>query len=419
MSVPADKSLTHRGILLGLLAAGETRVERPLLAEDTRRSIALAQAFGARVTVADARLVIDSPGQAGLREPPDVFDCGNSGTTMRIGAGIAASVPGMTVLTGDASLRGRPMARVLDPLARLGATTLCRQDGRPPLAIRGRRLTGGRIELTVASAQVKSALLLAGLAADGPVTVVEPLLTRDHTERLLRAMGARVSTGDGSVGVEPGRLAPLTLTVPGDPSSAAFWWTWAVLAGRRVTTPGVLLNPTRIGFLDVLRRMGALVTVAEVREDLEPVGAVTVERGGDLAPIRIGPAEVPALIDELPLVALLATQADGTSEVSGAAELRVKESDRIAAVGEGLRALGAQVEDRPDGWLVKGPTPLRGAAVDSRGDHRVAMALMVAAAGASGPVTLRGAACAAVSYPGFLEALAEVGGVRRCGDERT
>jgi len=407
--VPGDKSLTHRGVLLGLLAAGTTRVEEPLEAWDTERSIALAEAFGARVTREPGVWLVESPGMGRLDEPEQVVDCGNSGTTMRLGAGIAATVDGLTVLTGDASLRRRPMGRVLDPLAAMGVVGGGRRQGRPPIWIRGGRVAAGHHRLAVASAQVKSALLLAGLAADGPVEVEEPVTSRDHTERLLAAMGIRIARDERRVRVEPGVPRPLHLRVPGDPSAAAFWWTWAALTGCRVVTDHVLLNPTRIGFLAVLERMGVKVERAVTAEIPEPVGRVAVQGGGSLTAVTVEAAEVPALIDELPLVALLATQAHGRSVVWGAAELRVKESNRIQAMGEGLRRLGGHLEDRPDGWVVDGPTPLYGAAVDSWDDHRIAMALMVAAAVTRGPVTVAGATQAAVSYPGFADALAASG----------
>jgi 3-phosphoshikimate 1-carboxyvinyltransferase len=407
--VPGDKSLTHRGVLLGLLAAGTTRVEEPLQAWDTERSVALAEAFGARVTREDGAWVVESPGLGRLQEPDQVVDCGNSGTTMRLGAGIAATVDGLTILTGDASLRRRPMDRVLDPLSAMGVAGGARSNGRPPLWIRGGRPASARHRLAVASAQVKSALLLAGLAADGPVEVEEPAPSRDHTERLLAAMGIQMARDGVRVRVEPGVPRPIRIRIPGDPSAAAFWWAWAALAACRVVTDQVLLNPTRTGFLRVLERMGVAVRQVVTTEVPEPVGRVEVEGQGTLTAVTVDPSEVPALIDELPLVALLATQARGRSVVVGAAELRVKESDRIRAMGDGLRRLGGRVEDQPDGWVVEGPTALHGTDVDSFGDHRIAMAFMVAAAATRGPVTVAGADQVAVSYPGFAEALAASG----------
>jgi 3-phosphoshikimate 1-carboxyvinyltransferase len=412
VAVPGDKSVTHRALLLGLLARGTTQVSAPLLALDTLRSLEVTRAFGARVTERPGELIIESPGLGSLREPDQVIDCGNSGTTMRLAAGIAATVPGLTVLTGDASLRRRPMARVTGPLQVLGVTSWTRADGCAPIAVRGGAIRGGRVNLPVASAQVKSALLLAGLAADGPVTVVEPVSTRDHTERMLRAQGIDVVVAGGAATVHPGTPAPIAVKVPGDPSSAAFWWAWAAVRGGLVVTDGVLLNPGRTGFLQVLRRMGAVVTEEVTEETVEPVGRVTVSGPQRLGPVTIDGSEVPSLVDELPLVAVLATQAEGHSLVTGAGELRVKESDRIQAMGDALRAMGAEVSDRCDGWAIEGGGPLGAATVDALGDHRVAMALLVAATRATGPVTLLGADAVSVSYPGFVEKFVAAGALR-------
>lgn len=409
LRVPSDKSLTHRGILLAVLAEGQSVIDRPLHAADIAASIRAARAFGAVVDVGPDRLVVEGPGIGQLREPADVIDAGNSGTTIRLAAGLAATVRGVSVFTGDASLRRRPMARVLEPLGRLGARALARGGGFAPFAIRGGALSGGVVELPVASAQVKSAVLLAGLAANGPVTVVEPLPSRDHTERLLARMGAQVRADGTRVTVEPGFLRPLTFTVPGDPSSAAFWWVAAAITGGQVVTPEVLLNPARVGLLDVLEEAGARVRVAVEQEAPEPVGTVSVTGPDRLRPVAVEGPAVPALVDELPLVAVLAALGHGTSTVRGARELRVKESDRIAAMAEGLGRLGARITEEPDGWTIVGPARLRGAVVESRGDHRIAMALAVAAAAAEGPTRIRGAEAVAVSYPSFWDALAETG----------
>jgi 3-phosphoshikimate 1-carboxyvinyltransferase len=412
VEVPGDKSVTHRAVLLGLLAQGTTHIRRPLRAEDTRRSLAVARAFGARVEESAAEWVIESQGLGALREPGAVIDCGNSGTTMRLAIGMAALVPGLTVLTGDASLCRRPMRRVTDPLGQLGIDAWTRADGGAPVAVRGGSVHGGRVVLPVASAQVKSALLLAALGADGPVTVEEPMATRDHTERMLAAQGITVDRGPRGTTIFPGTPSPLTWTVPGDPSSAAFWWAWAALTGSRVVTEDVLLNPARTGFLRVLRRMGAQVEESVRTNDVEPLGRVAVTGPDRLSGTTVVAAEVPGLVDELPLVAVLMCRAAGRSEVSGAGELRVKESDRIKAMGDGLRAMGADISDRVDGWVVERGGELSGARVDAAGDHRVAMALSVAAAAARGPVLLTGADTVAISYPGFFDAFEAAGAVR-------
>jgi 3-phosphoshikimate 1-carboxyvinyltransferase len=397
---------------MAVLAEGRSIVERPLHAADIAASVRAAEAFGAIVDVRPDRIVIEGRGVGQLQEPPDVVDAANSGTTIRLAAGLAATVRGVSVFTGDASLRRRPMARVLEPLGRLGARYLARGGGFAPFAVRGGALAGGTIELPVASAQVKSALLLAGLAASSPVTVVEPLPSRDHTERLLAQMGAQIRRDGTAVTVEPGLVQPLAFTVPGDPSSAAFWWVAAALTGGEVVTPGVLLNPARVGLLAVLEQAGARVTATVEEEDPEPVGTVTVAGPERLLPVTVEGPAVPALVDELPLVAVLAALGHGTSIVRGARELRVKESDRIAAMAEGLVRLGADIREEPDGWTVTGPARLRGAVVQSRGDHRVAMALAIAATAAEGPTEIQGAQAVAVSYPGFWDVLGATGAAR-------
>jgi 3-phosphoshikimate 1-carboxyvinyltransferase len=410
--VPGDKSLTHRMVLLGLLAQGTTVARHALEAADIDASIRLAQAFGAVVTRTGDALQIVSPGLSGLSEPPDVVDCGNSGTTMRLGCGIAALVEGLTVLTGDASLRRRPMRRVLDPLATLGAAVLARTGGVPPVAVRGPVRRGGAVTTPVPSAQVKSAVLLAGLGAPEPVTVHEAVPTRDHTERLLEAAGVSITWGPGFATVEPGVPRPLDWTVPGDPSSAAFWWVLAAITGGTAETPGVLLNPTRAGVLDTLRAAGAGVAIAQGQDVPEPTGTVRVAGGDRLQAFRVSAIEVPSRIDELPLLAVLATQCDGETVIAGAEELRVKESDRIAAMAEGLNRMGAAVTPTDDGWRVRGPTRLHGAVVESRGDHRVAMALAVASAVADTPTTILGADAVAISYPAFWHTLHASGSVQ-------
>ncbi len=413
VAVPGDKSLTHRAILLGALAEGASHIEGALDADDTRSSAAAARAVGAQVDwPAGGAATVVGRGAIGLQEPADVVDCGNSGTTLRLLMGIASGIPdGLTVLTGDRSLRGRPMRRVVEPLRQLGADAWTRAGGSPPVAVRGGRVRGGRVQTGVPSAQVKSALLLAGLLGHGPVTVTEELATRDHTERMLALMGAAIQR-DGLVStVQPGPLAPLTYRIPADPSAAAMWWVLAALTGGRISTRGVLLNPARAGVLEVLRQAGALVEVELEQQVPEPVGRVVVTGAGPLRSIRLTPAAVPGLVDEVPLVALLATQARGTSHLEGLSELRVKETDRLHAVAVGLTALGAHVAEHADALVIEGPTRLRGTALDSLGDHRLAFTWAIAASVADGPITLAGASAVSVSYPGFWDTLAETGGV--------
>lgn len=405
MRPPGDKSLSHRAILLGCLAHGTSHVGGLLQSDDIAASVRVLRAYGGEIVPEGDRVSIRGVGVEELSEPEGVMDAGNSGTTMRIGCGLAALAPGLSVFTGDASLSSRPMGRVLDPLKTLGIRSLARAGNYAPFAIQGRTLTGGRVELAVASAQVKSALLVAGLGAHEPVTVVEPMLTRDHTERLLRAMGARLHSEGLAVTVEPGNLRPLDWEVPADPSSAAYWWVLAAVTGGRVATSAVLLNPTRTGILDVLRRTGAAVVSRIEQEVPEPSGTVEVWREGRLSAFSITARDVPSQVDEIPLAAVLATQCHGVTHISGAAELRVKETDRIRAMVRGLSAMGAEIEERPDGFRIKGPTRLQGARVDSDGDHRIAMALAVAAAVAEGETYVEGARAVTISYPEFWQTL--------------
>ncbi len=372
----------------------------------------------------ETSIVVHGVGMGGLAEPSRVLDCGNSGTTMRLLSGILAGQPFCSIVAGDESLQRRPMARITDPLRRMGATVLGRQGGNlPPLAILGGRLRALDYRLPVASAQVKSCLLLAALFADGPTTLQEPSASRDHTERMLRAMGVELTTSAWSAGTSstpaPGLvdirieqpqapLQALELAIPGDISSAAFFLVAAAIAPRsRLHIQNVGVNPTRTGILDVLAAMGARVSVENQRlAGGEPVADLLV-RTSDLRATEVRGSLIPRLIDELPVIAVVATQAHGVTTVRDAAELRVKESDRISALVTELRKLGAIIEELPDGFVVQGPAPLHGSVVDAHGDHRLAMSLAVAALVAHGETTILGAESIPVSFPGFERALAE------------
>jgi 3-phosphoshikimate 1-carboxyvinyltransferase len=367
--------------------------------------------LGCAIEIDDTVVRVQGLGLDGLVEPADVLDCGNSGTSMRLLSGILAGARIFAVLSGDGSLRSRPMARVVEPLRSMGARIDGRDAGRlPPLAIAPvKRLQGAEHRLAVASAQVKSALLLAGLRADGPTRVVEPAATRNHSELLLRAMGASVQTRGRNVRIEPvERLRAVDVAVPGDFSSAAFWLTLACLVpDSEVRVCSVGLNPTRTGFLTILQRMGADLELVGVHEVAgEPVGDV-IARTSRLHGTTVDGALVPLAIDELPLVALLALFAEGETIVRDAAELRVKESDRIAAVAEGLGALGGVLSATREGWIVRGGARLHHARVSSYGDHRLAMLFAVAGSVADG-AEVDGAAAVDVSYPGFWTTLAEL-----------
>lgn len=408
--VPGDKSVSHRAAILNALASGPARVENFLVGEDTGATLDCLRALGVGWSLeggegVGATLRIRGRGRERLRESEDVLDARNSGTTMRLLAGVLAAQPFFSVLTGDSSLRSRPMDRVVRPLCKMGTQVWGRGDGAyPPLAIRGSELQGIRYRMPVASAQVKSALLLAGLFARGETVVEEPAPTRDHTERMLRAMGARLSREENLVRIEPlaGELSPLDLRVPGDISAAAFWMVAAALhPDAELHLPGVGVNPTRSGIIDVLRGMGADLEVAEEREQGgEPVADITV-RSSRLAPAEVSGDLVPRLIDEIPVLAVAAALTPGRTVVRDAAELRVKESDRIAAICRELGRLGAHVEELPDGFVIDGVPSLSGTRCQSQGDHRLAMALGVAGLLAQGETVIEGAGAAEVSYPAF------------------
>jgi 3-phosphoshikimate 1-carboxyvinyltransferase len=417
LRVPGDKSIAHRALILSALADGESQISGLPDGEDVRATVACLRSLGVRLAPSRSRggsgrgftvtpsTLVATQGW-GFATPHGPLDCANSGTTMRLLLGLLAGSSIAATLDGDASLRGRPMARVIDPLRRMGAR-IDSNDGHAPLIVTGARLQGRHHVLPGASAQVKSAILLAGLKASGPTTVVEPLGTRDHTERLLTAMGAEILTSGTTVELRPSHrpLSAIDLIVPGDFSSAAFWFAAAAIRpGWSVTVRGVGLNPTRTAFLGILQRMGAEVSIDAATHDIEPMGSVTVT-GQPLAGIELSAEDVAAAIDEIPALLVAATQANGPTHIIGASELRVKESDRISAMAEGLRRLGVSLEEQPDGISIYGPAALRGATVDSKGDHRIAMALAIAGLVASGPTTIEDAGAAAVSYPEFFNQL--------------
>ncbi|MFM2123082.1 MAG: 3-phosphoshikimate 1-carboxyvinyltransferase [Cyanobacteriota bacterium] len=412
--VPGDKSISHRALLFGAIAEGITRIEGLLPAEDPLSTAACLRAMGVEVSPIEAGqpVLVHGVGLDGFQEPSSILDCGNSGTTMRLMLGLLAGRRDRHfVLTGDDSLRRRPMKRVGGPLAEMGATIAGRQGGNlAPLAIQGQALRGAVIRTPVASAQVKSALLLAALTAEGPTTVIEPVQSRDHSERMLRAFGASLSvggSGNTEVTVTPGsRLRGQEVVVPGDISSAAFWLVaGAITPGADLTVENVGLNPSRTGILDVLEQMGAAIEVLNARDVAgEPVGDLRVTHG-PLRAFSIGAELIPRLVDEIPVLAVAACCADGVSRVSGAEELRVKETDRLAVMARQLGAMGARIEEFSDGMAIEGGVQLHGAAVDSETDHRVAMSLAVAAQIASGATALERPEAAAVSYPGFWDDL--------------
>jgi len=412
LRVPADKSISHRAAILAALAEGDTRIENFLPSETTRATLHCLRALGADIeSVEPTTLVVHGRGVHSLREPSDVLFCAGSGTTMRLLAGVCAGQNFLSILDGTPALKRRPMARIAEPLRAMGATILARAEGRlPPLAVRGAPpLRGIDYTLPVASAQVKSAILLAGLFADSPTIVREPSASRDHTERMLRALGVQTSVGDSrAVCVHPiSKLqAPSSIAIPSDFSSAAFLIVAATLVTRSdIQIAGVGVNATRTGLLDALGRMGAQIEIENAREESgEPVADLSV-RSAELRATQVSGGEVPRMIDEFPILAVAATQARGETIVRDASELRVKESDRIAALVQELRKMGAQIGERVDGFVIAGPTPLRGARVDAHADHRLAMSLAVAGLIARGETVIDGWECVADSFPDFGETL--------------
>jgi 3-phosphoshikimate 1-carboxyvinyltransferase len=400
ITVPGDKSISHRALILAALAEGTSVVRGLSDGDDVARTRAAVEAMGATV---DGEKI--TGGRSRLHEPDDVLDMGNSGTGIRLLAGLCAGLPWLTILTGDQSVRRRPMLRVAGPLRQMGATIDGREDGGlPPLAVRGGGLRGIDYALPVPSAQVKSAVLLAGLSADGETVVRQPVVTRAHTEEMLRACGGDIDvSADGLVvRLRPSALQPFELDVPGDPSQAAFWIVAAcIVPGSDVIVDDVYVGPARTGFLDVLARMGANVERTDE-------GGIRARFSPDLHGTHVGGDEAADVIDEIPILAVAASRAGGPTVFADAGELRVKESDRIATVASGLGALGGRVEPSADGLVIQGPGELHGATVDSFGDHRIAMALVVAGLAADGATTVDGWEAVATSYPRFeadLEAL--------------
>lgn len=414
--LPGDKSISHRALILGALASGVTEIDGLLEGEDVLATGRAMQAFGAGVErLGEGRWRVE--GNGGFRKPADVIDCGNAGTGVRLIMGAAAGFDFEATFTGDASLRKRPMGRVLDPLKAMGAHYKAMEGGRLPLTLHGGGLAGIEYRLPMASAQVKSAVLLAGLRAHGEVTVIEPEATRDHTERMFRAFGASVSvedTAEGRVirmaGGQP--LSGTSVFVPGDPSSAAFPLVAALIVpGSRVVIEGMLLNPLRAGIVETLIEMGADITIANEREaGGEPIGDVTA-RYSALKGVVVPPERAPAMIDEYPVLAVAAAFASGETVMRGVGEMRVKESDRIALMAAGLEACGVDVEEEPEGFIVRGngQAPRGGAAIETHGDHRIAMSFLVLGLAAQAAVTVDEPGMIATSFPTFGEMMRTLG----------
>ncbi|MDQ0271073.1 3-phosphoshikimate 1-carboxyvinyltransferase [Cytobacillus purgationiresistens] len=407
ISIPGDKSISHRSIMFGAIAEGKTVVANFLLGEDCLSTIECFRKLGVQIEQKDGEVIVHGKGFDGLMEPSDILDVGNSGTTIRLIMGILSGRPFHSVLLGDESIAKRPMTRVTKPLAQFGAVINGRNNGEfTPLSVAGRQLKGAVYELPVASAQVKSALLFAGLQAEGKTTIIEPEKTRDHTERMIRAFGGTVNVNEGSISIDGGQsLTATDIYVPGDISSAAFFLVaGAIIPNSEIHLKNVGLNSTRSGIIDVMSAMGADFDIIPTTTDVdkEPVGDIIV-RSSSLKATVVSGTIIPRLIDEIPIIALLATQAEGTTVIKDAEELKVKETNRIDTVVNELKKLGAQIEATPDGMIIKGKTKLKGGStVSSHGDHRIGMMLAIAAAICSDKVLLEKEEAISVSYPNFF-----------------
>jgi 3-phosphoshikimate 1-carboxyvinyltransferase len=402
-----DKSISHRAVIFSSLSQGTSVIKNFLRAEDPLSTIKAFRALGVEIDQSGKDILIRGKGIHGLKEPKDVIDCGNSGTTIRMLSGVLAGNPFFSVLSGDASLRSRPMGRVITPLSRMGAEISGRANNKyPPLAIKGKRLQAMHYALPVASAQVKSAIILAGLYADGVTEIIEPAQSRDHTERMLPSFGAEIKANGLHITIEGGaEMQGRESYVPGDFSSAAFFIVGALLIrDSDVTIKGVGINPTRTGLLNALKTMGAGIEVHNIREvSGEPVADIHCSGGGELHAVTLTKEDIPSLIDEFPILCVAATQADGITSIRGAEELRVKESDRIKSMATELRKMGAEIEEFEDGISIRGKSVLKGGDIESYGDHRIAMAMSIAGLIAEGTTTIRGISSVNISFPGFFD----------------
>ncbi|WKK69622.1 3-phosphoshikimate 1-carboxyvinyltransferase [Brochothrix thermosphacta] len=405
IEVPGDKSISHRAIMFGALANGQTTIEHFLHGEDCLSTIAVFRQLGVAIDVSSDKITVHGTGIESLKQPSTILDVGNSGTTIRLMMGILAGRPFESQLTGDASIQKRPMNRVITPLKTMSAAISAQEGGLAPVTVSAvEAITGINYDMPVASAQVKSALLFAGMQSDDVTIINEKEKSRDHTERMLQQFGGEITINGLSISIT--KQPPLQgqkIYVPGDISSAAFFLVAAsLLAGSKVTLKNVGMNPTRTGIIDVLRDMGAAIAETSQPTTGEPLSDLTVS-AAPLKATEIGGSLIPRLIDELPIIALLATQAEGTTVIKDAEELKVKETNRIDTVAEELTKMGADITATPDGLIIKGPTALHGATVSSHGDHRIGMMLAVAGFIASSPVELEDAEAIAVSYPNFFE----------------
>jgi 3-phosphoshikimate 1-carboxyvinyltransferase len=426
-SPPPDKSISHRAVFFSSLANGKSIIRNFLKAEDTLSTVNAFRSLGIQIeesfshstpepatrnsqpATRNPQLIVHGRGIHGLSEPHDIIDCGNSGTTIRLISGVLSGNPFFSVLTGDSSLRTRPMARVIKPLSLMGAQIFGRDNNRyPPMAIKGSGLKAIKYEMPVASAQVKSSILLAGLYADGETEIAEPAKSRDHTEKMLPAFGADLKVSGLKISVIGGKdLFPSDMEVPGDFSSAAFFIVASLLIrDSEIISRNVGINPTRTGLLDLLRKMGADIEISNIREvSGEPVADIICRGKAALKGIEVSGESIPSLIDEFPVLCVAAAFAEGTTTIRGAGELRVKESDRIKAITSEFRKMGAEIEEYPDGLSIRGSERLKGASVSSHGDHRIAMAMAIAALASEGTTTIHGISAVNISFPSFFDIL--------------
>jgi 3-phosphoshikimate 1-carboxyvinyltransferase len=404
---PPDKSISHRSIIFSSLSKGKSFIKNFLRAEDPMSTLNAFRSLGVDIDDRGDDIIVNGKGIYGLKEPEDVIDCGNSGTTIRLLSGVLAGNPFFSVLTGDGSLRSRPMGRVIIPLTRMGAGIIARAGNKyPPIAIQGKKLQSIQYPLPVASAQLKSAILLAGLYADGETLIIEPSRSRDHTERMLPSFGADIKIDGLNVSIKGGtELTGADVYVPGDFSSAAFFIVGALLIrDADINAKDVGINPTRTGLLNALNKMGAHIEVHNKREvSGEIIADLYCSKNSELKAIALTKEDIPSLIDEFPILCVAATQAEGITTIRGAEELRVKESDRIKSMVSELRKMGAEVEEYPDGLSIKGKSILKGGFLESYNDHRIAMALSIAGLIAEGKTTINGMSSVNISFPGFFD----------------
>jgi 3-phosphoshikimate 1-carboxyvinyltransferase len=415
IKVGGDKSITHRAFIIGSIAKGITTLKDYSKCEDCMTTLEIMKKLGVNILKNKATIKIEGKGLHGLTEPLDVLDCRNSGTSMRLLSGLLAGQKFFSILTGDSSLNKRPMKRIIEPLSLMGADISSRNNNQfAPLAIKGRNLKAINYTTPVASAQIKSSIILASLYAEGNSSITEPAKSRDHTERMLNLFGAKIETSGNQISIkEKNKLVAKDITVPGDISSAAFFLVLAsVIKGSKVLIRNVGINPTRTGILEVLQKMGANISLKNEKDkNYEPIADLLV-KGTELKGIEISGDMIPKIIDEIPILAVAATQAEGITQIKDARELRVKETDRIYAITTGLKKMGAKIEEKPDGLIIEGPTKLKGNICESFRDHRIGMALAIAGIIADGKTTIEESECIDISFPEFTEIL---GGI--CGTD--